>query len=279
VPTVSPNRRLLALAGYDPEVVRALGPSSARQLSSIALAHGLPIVLMGAAAGYATQLAHGVVAVSVAAGLAFGAFVANLLRVSVAGGGMAPHKTLAQSERFRPAMPPVLVLSLLSALLAQPAMLPLFAGELEPQVAAHRAQLLRQHRGDARADGVTEGSEAGRLRRQRAERYARNVARASFEARRVTLVWQRPLRPSLFTLAFVLLCTSPLLLARLPLVSAVRHYELLRRDQLQVLLHALDVATTREVHAELSRYASYDASHDGPPPAGGRRAPGAGARA
>ena len=232
---VVPSHRLLALAGYDPAVVRALGPSSARRLSLIALAHALPCGLMGGAAGYATYLTQPSTVLAVAAGVAFGAFVLNLLRVSVAGGGMAPHKTATQSERFRPAMPPVIVIALLAALLAQPAILPLFANELEPAIAAHRAGLLRQHRAIPEPERVTPSSEAGRLRRERAERYADNVASASFAARRVTLVWRQPLRPSLLSFAFVLACVLPLLLARLPLVGVVRHYELVRRERLQVL--------------------------------------------
>ena len=238
---VTLSHRLLSLAGYDPEVARALGPSSARRLSWIA-----------------AQLTQGAWPLSVAAGVAFGGFVLNLLRVSVAGGGMAPHKSELQAERFRPAGPPLIVIGVLGALLAQPAILPLFAGELEPAIAAHRAALLRKHRAERAPERVTASSLAGKLRAERAERYAQNVAAASFAARRMTLVWQRPAVPTALTLLFVLACALPLVLARLPLVSAVRHYELLRRQRLEVLLHALEVATGREVHAALSRFASYE---------------------
>lgn len=258
---MTPSHRLLALAGYDPEVARALGPSSVRRLTWIALAHLLPCGLMGWAGGYAAHLTQGSAWLSIAAGVAFAAFVLNLLRVSVAGGGMAPHKTELQTERFRPAMPPVIVVAVLAGLLAQPAILPLFAAELEPDVAAHRAELLRRHRAAPPPERVTASSEAGQLRAQRAERYAHNVAAASFAARRVTMVWRQPARPAALTLAFVLACALPLLLARVPLVSAVRHYERARRERLQVLLYALEATTAREVHASLARFASYEGVH------------------
>ena len=74
----------------------------------------------------------------------------------------------------------------------------------------------------------------------------------------MTLVWQRPAVPTALTLLFVLACALPLVLARLPLVSAVRHYELVRRQRLQVLLHTLEAATRHEVHAALSRFSSYE---------------------
>lgn len=252
------SHRLLWLAGFDVAVVRALGPSSARRLVLIALANALPCGLMGAGAGYAAQLVQGFWPLSLAVGGAFALFVLNLLRVAVAGGGIAPHQPERKAERFRPALPPVLVIALLAGLLAQPAILPLFAAELEPAVAAHRAALLRQHRAVPDPVLADARSEAGRLRREHAERYARNIALASFAARRITLVWREPAYASALTLAFVLLCISPLLLARLPLVSALRHYELTRRQRLQVLLHAFETATAREVHAALSRFASYE---------------------
>jgi hypothetical protein len=76
-------------------------------------------------------------------------------------------------------------------------------------------------------------------------------------------VWQHPALPALLTLAFVLACALPLVLARLPLVSAVRHYELSRRERLRVLLHALEVETNREVHAALGRFPSYEGAPPG----------------
>lgn len=255
---VALSHRLLSLAGYDPEVTRALGPSSARRLSLIALFHLLPCALMGGAAGYASHLTQGDWPLSLTVGLAFGGFVLNLLRVSVAGGGMAPHKTHVQAQRFRPAMPPVIVIAVLATLLGQPAILPVFADELKPALATHRAALLRQHRASPPPERVTADSEAGKLRAQRAARYQQNVMAASFAARRVTMVWRAPLRPAALTLAFVLSCVLPLLLARLPLVSAVRHYELVRRQRLEIHLHALEASTAREVHDALARFATYD---------------------
>jgi hypothetical protein len=102
-------------------------------------------VLLAVPVGYAVWLIEHslVLAVLLGAGMLF--VVLNMLRLSSAGGGVAPGKPLSDVQTYRPALGTTVVIGMLALMFAQPAQLPLWRTELEPIVSEQREHLVAAH--------------------------------------------------------------------------------------------------------------------------------------
>lgn len=137
--------RLAALLGYDPSRVAELLPGHQRALAAAALAAVPGVALLSLSAAYGTWLASDVVALGLAVGVGVGAYLLNLLRVAVAGGGVGPQQPIAVVTTWRPRTVPLFMLALLGVFFAQPLVLGLLAGEQDASIAELRRALVETH--------------------------------------------------------------------------------------------------------------------------------------
>ncbi|MEW5854942.1 MAG: DUF4407 domain-containing protein [Myxococcota bacterium] len=142
---MSRSARMAAWLGFDPAVTGALAPNHARALAATSLA-ALPAVLaVGLSGGYGTWLASDAVVLSVVVGMGVSVYLANLLRLSVAGGGAAAHEDASRALRWSPRVVPLVILALLGAFFAQPLLLGFLRPRHDERVDALRQALVRMH--------------------------------------------------------------------------------------------------------------------------------------
>lgn len=232
------------LLGYDATLLRQLTSDELKTLDRLVEAWLLSCLLFACPIAYALWLIEHSILLS---GLgAFGTFalVFLLLRLSVAGGGAAPHLPRSELETWTPALGPTAVLFLLALLLSQPAQLPLWRTELAGAVDAHRRALVAaQHAlGD---EPLLQGAST------RAAQHEQN----EFLAVRLQAMWSTDAPRALrFTFLYALLVMLPAAWARLFGLKALRAYERKRLAQMLKLIRRDERLTEARVRVELSRW-------------------------
>jgi hypothetical protein len=182
-----------AFGAYDPETAMQLEAGDQRRLLLVGLSCLVPCVTAAAGVGYAADLVVGtlssdaVVAVACAA-LAMLA-VGSLLRITMAGSGIAPQVKPEHAARWRPKHWPAAYLTLVGCILAQPLVVFLMSSWLDVEIDLMRGRIVAMHeaalhssaeeREAELAEGAAEvqrrlrGAEA-RLERERATLASRN---------------------------------------------------------------------------------------------------------
>ena len=142
---MSLSQRLAALVGYDQTVVADLGPGHARSLALQGALGMLPVGLVAVSSAVGLRFAGspGWMASVLGAFMAF--YMLALLRVSVAGGGAAPHQPEERALKWNPRLVPVFLFAFLGVFFAQPTFLLLRAPELDPEIAKYREALIAMH--------------------------------------------------------------------------------------------------------------------------------------
>lgn len=137
--------RLATVLGYDPAHLSALTAPQRRALGVVALAAAPGVVVLAIAAGYGAFLASDQLVIAVPVGFAAGAYLANLLRVAVAGGGVAAHQSVRHATMWVPRVVPLTMLALLGVFFAQPLILAVLASEQDAAVEELSAALVAMH--------------------------------------------------------------------------------------------------------------------------------------
>lgn len=240
---------LPALLGYEAELMAALPDGEQRQIERVCEAWLLSSVLLTAPLAYAAWLVEHSLLLSLvlAAGALF--VVMNMLRLSIAGGGVAAGATQQEVARYRPALGATAVIGVLALLFAQPAQLPLWKGELDATVAAHRQALIAQHARALSALGQSQG-----------DRYSEQLTRCDFVVLRLTTLWKTaPTRGLQLTAFYVLLVLLPTLWARFVALGALQAFALARWRRDRGLIVARYRESERVRDALLARFSSYSA--------------------
>jgi hypothetical protein len=185
---------------------------------------------------------------SVAVGVGVSLLALNLLRVTIAGGGVSPGCTPAELERWKPGTAPAAVLGVVVALLAQPAQLPLWGSELTSLVDQHRREVVAEQAAAAAALGQADAI----------AHYDAHLDSTDFPALRIQLIWQRPGQAARWTAVFCLVVLVPALWSRTVAARALRAYERERSRRVRQGLLALARATDARVAALLSAHRRYE---------------------
>ena len=237
---------LPALLGYDEALLAQLGEGEQKQIERVAEAWLLSSVLLAVPIGYAVWLIEHSLALAVLLGAGMLFVVLNMLRLSSAGGGVAPGKPLSDVQTYRPALGTTLVIGMLALMFAQPAQLPLWRTELDPIVAEQRERLAAEHERSSRsaAERDTDG-------------YRESLARCDFIVLRLTTIWKQPTRALQLTSFYVLLVLLPTLWARFLALDALRAYALARWRSERTAITAAHAAHERLRSSLLGRFASF----------------------
>lgn len=235
--------RLPELFGYDPGLLDQLKPGRRRALHLLAEAWIVSSALLAASVGYALWLVEHSLPIAFLSALAMGLVVINLLRLVVAGSGAAPHLSPEHLRDYRPALGPTFVLSMLAALLGQPAQLPLWHDRLETPVAAHRETLLAKQEQLAHTLGQTVRPA-----------FREELAQSEFLAWRVREIWKDPQRAFVLSALYWFLVLLPTLAGRFVALGALREYERARWFAARAQIEQEGHSAARRVHAELERY-------------------------
>jgi hypothetical protein len=131
--------------GYDPRAVAALSAGHARALAAVALSALPGLALTMLAAGHGAYLASGLLPLGVAVGVGAGLYLFNLLRLSVAGGGVAPHQPAREIRAWSPRVVPLVMLAVVGVFLAQPLLLWGLRARHDPTIAVLRTSLRSLH--------------------------------------------------------------------------------------------------------------------------------------
>jgi hypothetical protein len=131
--------------GYDPRAVAALSVGHARALAAVTVSALPGLVLTMLAAGYGAYLASDLLPLGVLVGVGAGLYLFNLLRLSVAGGGVAPHQPVKEIRAWSPRVVPLVMLAVVGVFLAQPLLLWGLRPRHDPAIAALRASLRSLH--------------------------------------------------------------------------------------------------------------------------------------
>lgn len=151
-----------AFGAYDPETAEQLGAGDRRRVLLVGLSCLLPCVTAFAGVGYAADLVAGasrsdvVVALS-SATLAMLA-VGSLLRITMAGSGIAPQVKPEHAARWRPKHWPAAYLTLVGCILAQPLVVFLLSSRLDAEIGQMRGRVVAMH--EAALHGSAEEREA-----------------------------------------------------------------------------------------------------------------------
>lgn len=240
---------LPAWLGYDRGLLSELGEGEQRQIERMAEAWLLSCALLACPLAYAAFLIEHSLALALALAVGILFVVTNMLRLSVAGGGVTAAADEQTLNAYRPALGATVVFGLLALLFAQPAQLPLFQRELDPIVEAQRATLVAEHEGVASA--VSEESR---------EAYRAELARCEFVVLRLTTIWKSPTRALQLTACYMLVVLAPMLWARFVALDAVRAYVRARWRNERALIQAAHAASERTRRALLARFPSYTPS-------------------
>jgi hypothetical protein len=241
---------LPALFGYESQLMATLPEGEQRQIERVCEAWLLSSVVLTCPLAYAAWLVEHSLLLSLLLGAGALFVVMNMLRLSIAGGGVPAGAQREQAERYRPALGATVVIGVLALLFAQPAQLPLWKSELDATVAAHREALIAQHdqalgeaRGDARGDS-----------------YRSELTRCEFVVLRLTTIWKTaPTRSLQLTAFYVLLVLLPTLWARFVALEALQAFALARwrRDRGLIVARYRESDQVRD--ALLGRFPSYRA--------------------
>jgi hypothetical protein len=131
--------------GYDSSLLGPLPVGQRRALAAVASSAAPGLALLSLSAGYGTWLASDSLALSVLVGVAAGLYLANLLRVSVAGGGAAAHQPVRVATTWAPRAVPLLMLALLGGFFSQPLALWWRSAEQDPAIHELQGELTRMH--------------------------------------------------------------------------------------------------------------------------------------
>jgi hypothetical protein len=257
------NERLLATLGYDPSVLAALSEVERRQMRGAASAWLLACAGIGVIGGYATRFVEPWLWLSVSVAVAVALLALNLLRVTIAGGGVSPGCTATELERWKPGAAPAVVLGVVVALLAQPAQLPLWGSELSTLVEQHRQNVVAEQAAAAAALGQADAL----------AHYHAHLGATDFPALRIQLIWHRPVQAARWTAVFCLIVLVPAIWSRSVAVRALRAYERERERRVRQRRIALARATDARVAALLSAWRDYEPSEASQLDTFGRREP------
>jgi hypothetical protein len=215
---------LYRAVGMDPSCIGQLGgkhPSRFLAFAVVALAGtGLQVgsVAYGLSLVFSPPVAAG-------GGLLLGGLLLSLLRLQLAGGGIAPHRLSGTTEgdrdlvaRWRPSLWPALISLLLAALLLQPLLVVLVPETVDAGLTAERSAAVQRDAwvlASAKVAGTQPIAGAEGRRVLTAESGLATSCRA---------VWSRPLRAGAWTLLLSCLASLPLLV-RVLLPRAIRDYE------------------------------------------------------
>jgi hypothetical protein len=250
---------LPALLGYDEALLAQLGEDEQKQIERVAEAWLLSSVVLAVPIGYAVWLIEHslLLAVLLGAGMLF--VVLNMLRLSSAGGGVAPSKPLSEVHGYRPALGTTGVIGMLALLFAQPAQLPLWRTELDPIVAEQRERLAAEHERTPLSprERVSERDAAGPLRAAPPDSYRESLARCDFIVLRLTTIWRQPTRALQLTSFYVLLVLLPTLWARFVALDALRAYALARWRSERAAITEAHAASERERTTLLATFTSF----------------------
>jgi len=240
---------LPVLLGYDRSLLERLADGEQRQIERVAEVWLLSSVLLACPVGYAAFLIEHSLALSLTLGAGALFVVLNMLRLSIAGGGVSAPAERAEVLDYRPALGATFVIGALALLFAQPAQLPLWKAELDPVVDQHRQELIVNH----------ERSQAA-LGHELDDSYRSEVARCDFVVLRLQAMWKTPTRALQLSAFYVLVVLLPTLWARFIALDALRAYALARwqRDR-RVIVHAHG-QSERERTRLLARFPSFVAS-------------------
>jgi hypothetical protein len=167
--------RLEGWYGLDPATLARLDPASRQAIRRAARLGLLPCTLAAAGAAHACHLVLLSWAADLVVALAAALFVWNLLRLSVAGTGIAPHLTPDQGSGWRPGRLPIVLFAYFGFLAGQSLYLWMAAPRLDHEIALYQEQLLAEHRENLRAGPLDplllRAYEAVRLARARETRF------------------------------------------------------------------------------------------------------------
>lgn len=238
---------LLALFGYDAQLLAKLTHQERQRLGTIAAGWLLSLLMLAVPAGYVLWLIEHSLWLSLAVGAGCFALTLNLLRVSTAGGGLQAGSTRETARDYQPGLAPAVFVGLLGLIFAQPAQLPLSAARLDPLIAEHRQQLIEEHR--TRVDAAPEVRSF--------DAYGAELAHCEFVVKRLALLWEAPASAARFTALYGLVVLLPAFFSQFIAIGAVRKYQLLRYAAAQRLLARERATLATRVHAALAEFASY----------------------
>lgn len=229
----------LSVLGYDRFLLAPLSPVSRRALHFQAGLWLAAAVLVSAAAAVAAWVAHPSLWSPLASAVFVMALLLNLLRLSVAGGGVSPclrlKESLQRCNTWKPSTIPTFVFLALGMILSQPAQLLCFRDSLEGQLEPYRSGLIARHERAARALGANP------------EPIRKTLEGAGFPLEQLRLLWQAPQRAGMSTLFFCFLVVIPGLWARWVAVDALRDYQRARIREKNTSWNRLKQASGLEV--------------------------------
>ncbi len=139
------SSRVATGLGYDPAVMQTLTVPHVRALAVVAWCALPALVVVSASAAYGTWLASDVVPLAAVVGVSAGLYLVNLLRLSTAGGGVAPHEDAVRARSWSPRVVPLVILAVLGGFFAQPLLLASLARAQDPAVDELRGALVKMH--------------------------------------------------------------------------------------------------------------------------------------
>lgn len=246
---MTPRPRPAALAtlfGYDPRLCVQLPVGRRGAMRRLSAAWLLSCLLLAGPLGYAVfTLEHSLLLATGVASASFVLFV-NMVRLTVAGGGLGPEATDAELAVYRPGLAPLGMLAVLSVLLAQPAQLPFFHDALNGSVEAQRALLVERHaRVHASGDATAQAD------------YARRLEQCDFLVWRLARLWDDPRRALPLAVVYVLLVLLPALWSRFVALDTLRDYERLRLAERRAATRRERARAEARVEAHLRTHPTY----------------------
>ena len=142
---MSLSQQLASLVGYDPKIVAGLAPAHAASLARQGALAMLPVLLVAVSAAVGLHFAGSPVWMAAVLGAFMAFYMLALLRLSVAGGGAAPHQAEDRALKWSPRLVPVLLFAFLGVFFAQPTFLLLRAPLLDPEIHKYRETLVAMH--------------------------------------------------------------------------------------------------------------------------------------
>lgn len=139
------SAHLARFIGYDPTHVEPLPVAQRRALAGVAAGLWPGTALIGLSAGYGAFLTSDSVGLGVVVGLVAPLYLVNLMRVSVAGGGVAPHQSLKTTATWTPRVVPLVMLACLGGFFAQPLILLALESEHDPMIRELQTALTEMH--------------------------------------------------------------------------------------------------------------------------------------
>jgi hypothetical protein len=203
-------------------------------------------VLLACPVGYAAWLIEHSLLLAFALGAGALFVVVNMLRLSIAGGGVSAATAAKDVKQYQPALGATAVIGMLALLFAQLAQLPLWRSELDPVVSEHRQALIAQHDRSLDALGQVDG-----------DHYRRELTRCDFVVLRLTTIWKSPTRALPLTAFFVLVVLLPTLWARFVALDALRAYAHARWQRDRRLIVRAHEQNEHERNSLLARFPSY----------------------